>query len=82
MVLFSVFISRGGYPIQEEPKKIERIFYTFQETQEFLNVSHETLYQLMMDKGALTILTPGVTLSFKGEGGYRTITQGEKVPRF
>ena len=29
-----------------EPK-IERIFYTFQETQEFLNISHETLRQLM-----------------------------------
>ena len=31
----------------ENRKKIERIFYTFRETQEFLNISHETLYQLM-----------------------------------
>ena len=33
--------------IPQKPKKIERIFYTFQETQEFLNISHETLYKLM-----------------------------------
>ncbi len=33
--------------MQKEPKRIERIFYTFQETQEFLNISHETLRQLM-----------------------------------
>lgn len=32
--------------VQEE-KKIERIFYTFREAQEFLNISHETLYRLM-----------------------------------
>ena len=31
----------------QEPKKIERIFYTFQETQEFLNVSHDTVYKLL-----------------------------------
>lgn len=34
-------------PIQEEPNKVERIFYTFQEAQEFLNVSHDTIYRLM-----------------------------------
>ena len=33
--------------MQQEPKKIERIFYTFQEAQEFLNISHDTLYKLM-----------------------------------
>jgi len=33
--------------IRQEPKKIERIFYTFQEAQEFLNISHQTLYELM-----------------------------------
>lgn len=33
--------------IREEEKKIERIFYTYREAQEFLNVSHETLRQLM-----------------------------------
>ncbi len=33
--------------MQQEPKKIERIFYTFREAQEFLNVSHQTIYQLM-----------------------------------
>ena len=27
--------------------KIDRIFYTFQEAQEFLNISHNTLYKLM-----------------------------------
>ncbi len=26
---------------------IERIFYTFREAQEFLNVSHDTIYRLM-----------------------------------
>ena len=31
----------------QEPKKIERIFYTFQEAQKFLNVSHDTIYKLM-----------------------------------
>ncbi|NVM23474.1 MAG: helix-turn-helix domain-containing protein [Desulfobacterales bacterium] len=33
--------------IKKKSEKIERIFYTFQETQEFLNVSHETVYRLM-----------------------------------
>ncbi|GAH95558.1 unnamed protein product [marine sediment metagenome] len=28
-------------------EKIERIFYTFQETQEFLEISHNTLYELI-----------------------------------
>ena len=27
--------------------KIERIFYTFQEAQEFLNVNHQTIYELV-----------------------------------
>lgn len=41
-------VDSGGSPItKEEPKKIERIFLTYRETQEFLNVSHETLRQLM-----------------------------------
>ena len=36
------------HQIQEEKlDKIERIFYTFCETEEFLNVSHQTLYELM-----------------------------------
>lgn len=38
---------KGGATIQEEEGKIKRIFYTYQEAQEFLNVSHETLRQLM-----------------------------------
>ena len=33
--------------MRREPEKIERIFYTFQEAQEFLNISHQTLYELM-----------------------------------
>ncbi|MBN1375007.1 MAG: helix-turn-helix domain-containing protein [Dehalococcoidia bacterium] len=28
-------------------KKIERIFFTFTEAQEFLDVSHQTIYKLM-----------------------------------
>jgi excisionase family DNA binding protein len=31
----------------QESKKVERIFYTFREAQEFLNVSHDTVYKLM-----------------------------------
>jgi len=31
-------------------KKVERIFFTFTETQEFLGVSHQTIYKLM-DQG-------------------------------
>jgi len=38
---------------QEEKKKnqqrVERIFLTFQETQEFLGVSHQTVYKLMSE---------------------------------
>jgi len=34
----------------KEREKIERIFYTFQEAQEFLGISHNTLYKLM-DQG-------------------------------
>jgi predicted DNA-binding transcriptional regulator AlpA len=34
--------------VSEQPKKeIERIFLSFTETQEFLSVSHQTLYKLM-----------------------------------
>ena len=33
---------------RKKPKdKIERLFFTFAETQEFLGVSHQTLYRLM-----------------------------------
>jgi excisionase family DNA binding protein len=33
---------------RKEPEKhIERIFYSFTETQEFLGVSHQTIYKLM-----------------------------------
>lgn len=34
-------------------KKIERIFFTFTEAQEFLGVSHQTVYRLM-EKGLLS----------------------------
>lgn len=30
-----------------EPEKIEPIFYDFKETQQFLKVSHQTLYKLI-----------------------------------
>lgn len=30
-------------------KKVERIFFTFTETQEFLGVSHQTIYKLMKE---------------------------------
>lgn len=37
----------------DKPKKsdsdVERIFFTFQETQEFLGVSHQTIYKLMKE---------------------------------
>ncbi len=33
--------------MREEGQKIERIYLTFQETQEFLGVSHQTIYNLM-----------------------------------
>lgn len=37
----------------DRPKKsvgeVERIFFTFQEAQDFLKVSHQTLYKLMKD---------------------------------
>ncbi len=33
--------------MHQEPEKIERIFYTFQEAQQFLHVSHDTIYKLM-----------------------------------
>jgi len=31
----------------DKPEKVQRIFLTFQEAQEFLGVSHQTLYNLM-----------------------------------
>jgi excisionase family DNA binding protein len=34
-------------PKKQEKKDIERIFFTFTEAQEFLRVSHQTLYKLM-----------------------------------
>ena len=36
---------------KERPQSsnVERIFYTFQEAQEFLGVSHQTLYKLMKE---------------------------------
>ena len=30
-------------------KNVERIFFTFQEAQEFLGISHQTLYKLMAE---------------------------------
>ena len=32
----------------KSPRGVERIFLTFQETQEFLGVSHQTVYKLML----------------------------------
>ena len=34
---------------KEKTEKPERIFYTFLETQQFLGVSHQTLYKLMRE---------------------------------
>ena len=31
----------------KDPKNVQRIFMTFQEAQEFLGVSHKTVYKLM-----------------------------------
>jgi len=33
--------------IEKKEQQIERIFFTFSEAQEFLNVSHQTIYELM-----------------------------------
>ena len=33
----------------KDDNKIERIFYTFSEAQEFLGVSHQTVYKLMQE---------------------------------
>lgn len=34
---------------KQQPNSVERPFYTFQEAQEFLGVSHQTLYKLMKE---------------------------------
>ena len=34
---------------EKADKKVERIFFTFQEAQEFLGVSHQTIYKLMKE---------------------------------
>ena len=34
---------------EESNEKVERIFFTFAETQEFLGVSHQTIYKLMKE---------------------------------
>ena len=34
---------------QQQSSNVERIFYTFQEAQEFLGISHQTLYKLMKE---------------------------------
>lgn len=39
-------MARSG---KEEKTNIERIFLTFQETQEFLDISHQTVYKLMSE---------------------------------
>lgn len=36
-------------PRKKSPENIERIFLTFSEAQEFLGVSHQTIYKLMKD---------------------------------
>jgi len=33
-----------------QPHKVERIFYTFEEAQEFLGVSHQTVYTLIRQR--------------------------------
>ncbi len=42
-----------NYRVKKEKKvvvrDVERIFFTFQEAQEFLDVSHQTMYKLMTD---------------------------------
>lgn len=43
---------QGGQQVAEESTRsrdVERIFLTFQEAQEFLGVSHQTLYKLMKE---------------------------------
>ena len=36
---------------EESDEKVERIFFTFTEAQEFLGVSHQTIYKLMKEGG-------------------------------
>ena len=33
----------------KQKKDVERIFFSFQEAQEFLNISHQTVYKLMKE---------------------------------
>ena len=40
-------VSRAKKPDKE--KEIERIFFTFTEAQEFLGISHQTVYKLMKE---------------------------------
>lgn len=40
-------MSRANKP--DKQKAIERIFFTFTEAQEFLGISHQTLYKLMKE---------------------------------
>ena len=40
-------VSRAKKP--DKQKAIERIFFTFTEAQEFLGISHQTLYKLMKE---------------------------------
>jgi excisionase family DNA binding protein len=53
-LLLTLNTSRSGRvrkPKKQEKKDIERIFFTFTEAQEFLGVSHQTLYTLMKKEG-------------------------------
>jgi excisionase family DNA binding protein len=43
-----IFLGRGK-STGSNKKDIERIFLTFQEAQEYLNISHQTLYKLMKE---------------------------------
>ena len=42
-----VNMSRKKVTDKTETEKIERVFYTFAQTQEFLGISHDTLYKLI-----------------------------------
>ena len=39
---------KSGQDAKKSDKEVERIFFTFQEAQNFLGVSHQTLYKLML----------------------------------
>ncbi|MBA7715342.1 hypothetical protein ES703_124383 [subsurface metagenome] len=47
--IVSILVKGNKVDKEKTDKKVERIFFTFQEAQEFLGVSHQTIYKLMKE---------------------------------